>query len=73
MAGKLGRIRREMDKLSPEFYMKLHPIIQEQSLYGKSLKSERVRKVMAPAVNFIRSHGLSQSQFQSFLSEICAG
>jgi hypothetical protein len=34
--GLMGRIRREMDKQNPEFYMDLRCIIYQQSLCGKS-------------------------------------
>jgi hypothetical protein len=42
----MGRIRREMDKQNPEFDMELHCIIHQESLCGKTLKSEHVMKVV---------------------------
>jgi hypothetical protein len=47
----MGRIRQDMDKQNPKFYMELHCIIQ--SLCRKILKSEHVMQVMASVVNFI--------------------
>jgi hypothetical protein len=32
------RIRNEMDKQNPQFYMKLHCIIHQQSLCGKTFE-----------------------------------
>jgi hypothetical protein len=53
--------------------MEFLPVIHQQSLYGKALKSERIMKVVVSAVNFIRSHGLNHRQNQSLLSEIDVG
>jgi hypothetical protein len=58
-----------MGKQNPEFYVQLHCINHQQSLCGRTMKCERVMKVVISAVNFIRSHGLNHRQFQSFVSE----
>jgi hypothetical protein len=50
--GLMGRIRQEMDKQNPEFYIEFHCVIHQQSLCGKTLKFEHVMKVMVSAVNF---------------------
>jgi hypothetical protein len=57
--GPLGRIRREMDKQNTEFYMELHCIIHQQSLGGKTLKSEHIMNVVVSDVNFIQFRRLN--------------
>jgi len=49
----IGRIRGEMDKQNPTFYLTLHCIIHQQSLCVKILKFERVMKVVVSVVNVI--------------------
>jgi hypothetical protein len=61
-----GRIRWKMDKQNPKFYMELLCIIHQQSLCGKTLKSEHVMKVVVSIMKLIWSHGLYRRQFQSF-------
>jgi hypothetical protein len=48
--GLMGRIRQEVDKYNPEFYMELLCIIDQQLL---CVKFEYVMKVMVSVVNFI--------------------
>jgi len=43
-----------MDKQNPEFYMVLHCIVHQQSLFGETFKSEHVMKVViVSAVNLV--------------------
>jgi hypothetical protein len=55
----MGKIRREMDKQNPKFYIKIHCIIHQQSLCGKTLMFEHIIKVVVSVVNIIRSGGLN--------------
>jgi hypothetical protein len=50
--GLMSRIRREMDKQNPEYYMELHCIIHQHSLCGRIMKSEHVMNVAVSVVNF---------------------
>jgi hypothetical protein len=52
--GLMGRIRQEMYKQTPNFYMELHCTIHCE----KTMRYEYVMKVVVSAVNFIQSHGL---------------
>jgi len=61
--GLMGRIRREMGKQNPEFYMQLHCIVHQQSLCGKTLNYEHVTKVLVSAVNFFDLTGLIIASF----------
>jgi hypothetical protein len=47
--------------------VELHFIIHQQSISGKTLKSQHVT-IMVSAVNFIPSHRLNRRQFQFFMS-----
>jgi hypothetical protein len=64
--GLMSRIRQEVDKQNPEFYMELQCIIHQQSFCGKTLKSKHVMKVVVSVVNFIPSHGLNTTNFNLF-------
>jgi hypothetical protein len=49
----MRRIRRAMDEQNPELHMEQQCIIHQQSLCGKTNKSEHVMKVVVSVVNFI--------------------
>jgi hypothetical protein len=62
-------IRREMGKRNPECYMEIQCIFHQESLGGKTVKSEHIMKVVISVPNFVRSHVINHRQFQSLSSE----
>jgi hypothetical protein len=68
--GLIGQIYKASEIAGSSKPMVLHHIIHQQALCGKS---SVISCVMVPAVSvvkFIRSHGLNQRQFYTYLAEI---
>ncbi|KAL4153128.1 hypothetical protein QTP88_000961 [Uroleucon formosanum] len=68
--GFVGRVNKLLKLKNIEPPINIHCIIHQQALCGKVIGLEHVMSVVTKAVNFIRSHGLTHRQFQSFLLEI---
>lgn len=68
--GFVGRVNKLLKLKNIEPPINIHCIIHQQALCGKIIGLEHVMSVVTKAVNFIRSHGLTHRQFQSFLLEI---
>jgi hypothetical protein len=64
---RFDRIKREMDKQNPEFYMELYCVIHLQSICGKTLTREDALKDGSSVENFIRSHDLIIASFNAFV------